>query len=238
MWYHRRSEGVLCVLAFADLPFAWRSVSPALPMALPRTARGFAGSGPGVLHFRWLAEANHGASGRVRRRTSCAAAPEQRGRTNHHSCKSLRITHSLSRESARLATGRFSCLSKNKEMAFEREEQGSSRGQGPPRIGSASVRKSRFQAFSGFVFCPYGKIRARKLYKKVPRWGLFCKAEAACHRALFPILFGGCCRCPARWSRRRRTALPPGTPGSAGCRPPCGGRRGAPSSRWPPRSGS
>ena len=64
--------------------------------------------------------------------------------------------------------GRYS-LSKTEGMAFEREEQGSSRGQGPPRIGSASVRKSRFQAFSGIVFCRMAKYALASLSKSPTR---------------------------------------------------------------------
>ena len=59
-------------------------------------------------------------------------------------------------------------LSKNEGTAFETEKQGSSRGQGPPRIGSASVRKSRFQAFSGIVFCRMAKYALASLSKKSP----------------------------------------------------------------------
>ena len=61
-------------------------------------------------------------------------------------------------------------LSKNKEKPAVSEQQGSSRGQGPPRIGSASVRKCRFQAFSGIVFCLPAKYALAKRSQKSPCW--------------------------------------------------------------------
>ena len=61
-------------------------------------------------------------------------------------------------------------LSKNKEKPAVSEQQGSSRGQGPPRIGSASVRKCRFQAFSGIVFCHPAKYALAKRSQKSPCW--------------------------------------------------------------------
>ena len=59
-------------------------------------------------------------------------------------------------------------LSKNNAHAAGIGQQGSSRGQGPPRIGSASVRKSRDNGFFGLRILPCGKIRARKRSQKSP----------------------------------------------------------------------
>ena len=67
-------------------------------------------------------------------------------------------------------------LSKYRAKAAVREQRGSSRGLTPPRIGSASVRKCRNQAFSSTVFCHPAKYALAKRSQKVPA-GLFDKLK-------------------------------------------------------------
>ena len=54
----------------------------------------------------------------------------------------------------------FFVCQKSEGKTFETEKQGRSREQGPPRIGSASVRKKPISGCFGCRLLPYGKRRA------------------------------------------------------------------------------